>query len=88
MYKVGLDVEESEEESDEEIEELKDPDRLKRGNVFEYLEGSRRGKIKRHKKRDTTNDGEEVNVHDRGGKTEVDVDHIEEIDEYIEIYTR
>lgn len=75
MYKVTMELDDPEDEPDSEEEKEKlAPDRLKVGNVFEYLEGSRRGKIKRHKKRETNNDGEEVNVHDRGGKTEVDID--------------
>lgn len=74
MYKVTIDVDDPDSEPESEEEEKLQHDRLKVGNVFEYLDGSRRGKIKRHKKREVGADGEDLNVHDRKGKTEVDTD--------------
>jgi len=47
MYRVDLEDDESSSSSSEEEVEKVDKDNVKVGNVFEYLDGSRRGKIKR-----------------------------------------
>ncbi|KRX01937.1 hypothetical protein PPERSA_07993 [Pseudocohnilembus persalinus] len=86
MYKVTLEIPDSEEEPESEEDEKDEKDRLKVGNVFEYIQGSRRGKIKRHKKRTAGDEGEDIVVEDRGGKTEVDADELEQEEVYNDVY--